>query len=382
MTERVSPLHPVHEAAGASFTDFAGWQMPVRYQSDLDEHHAVRQSAGIFDISHMAEIRVTGPAAAEMLDYALCGRLSATTIGQAKYSMLLSERGTVLDDLVVYRLGEADFLVVANAGNHAVVRDALTERATDFDAVVTDESAETALIAVQGPRAIEVLSGIAELILETSFDELGYYRTTPARFADTDVLIARTGYTGEDGVEVYLPNARAIEFWNAVLAAGESLGAGVVSPAGLAARDTLRLEAGMPLYGHELSADIVPAQLGMAKIVVLGKPGDFVGKAATEAGEHPDRRILLGLRADGRRAARAGAEVFAPGADADAAPIGVVTSGVLSPTLGYPIALALVEPDALESVAAGQAVSVDIRGRRHDFSITELPFTSRKKPSA
>ncbi|MEB4613855.1 glycine cleavage system aminomethyltransferase GcvT, partial [Leucobacter sp. M11] len=328
MTERVSPLHAVHEAAGATFTDFAGWQMPVRYASDLDEHHAVRRSAGIFDISHMAEIRVSGTEAAAMLDYALCGRLSATTIGQAKYSMLLSERGTVLDDLVVYRLAEDAFLVVANAGNHDVVLAELTARAEGFAVDVADESAETALIAVQGPRAVEVLSTLAELEPETPFAELGYYRATPASYAGTPVLIARTGYTGEDGVEVYLPGAEAVSFWTAILAAGDALGAGTVVPAGLAARDTLRLEAGMPLYGHELSAEIVPAQLGMAKIVVLGKAGDFVGRAATEAGEHPDRRILVGLRAEGRRAARAGAALFAPGDPENAEPIGVVTSGV------------------------------------------------------
>jgi aminomethyltransferase len=387
---RLSPLHDAHVAAGASFTDFAGWEMPVRYTSDLAEHHAVRTGAGLFDLSHMAEIVVLGPQAAEALDHALAGRLSALALGQAKYSLLLNEQGGILDDLVVYRTGEDRFLVVANAANRHTVADALIERAAAFDVQVFDESDDVALIALQGPRALEILQNLDGLGLESGADlpeqreepevadalaGLKYYRSLAGTYLDHPVLVARTGYTGEDGFELYASPDDAPTLWNALLETGA--GAGLV-PAGLASRDTLRLEAGMPLYGHELGTDTLPVQAGLGRVVVLDKPGDFVGRAAVEKGPAADARVLVGLAGSGRRAARAGYGVYPSGItdSGDAEPIGEITSGALSPTLEHPIALAYVAPGLSEP---GTGLEVDVRGTRLPFTVVALPFYRRKK---
>ncbi len=368
--ERRSPLDAVHRAAGASFTDFAGWQMPVRYSSDLAEHHAVREAAGLFDLSHMAEILVLGPDAASALDHALAGRISAVEEGQAKYSLLLAEDGGIVDDLVVYRTGADRFLVVANAGNRDAAVAALRERAAGFDCVVDDESDDIALIALQGPRAEEILRGVDGFDIP-GLDGLRYYRAVTGDFRGHEVLVARTGYTGEDGFEFYLDPDAAPALWEALAETGA--GAGLV-PCGLASRDTLRLEAGMPLYGHELTRVTLPQQVGLGRLPVLGKPGGFVGEAAVADGPAPDAPVLVGLAAEGRRAGRAGYAVFADESDPDAA--GEVTSGALSPTLGHPIAMALVRP-SLASV--GTTVLIDVRGTRIPATVVALPFYSRKK---
>ncbi|MFB2556576.1 glycine cleavage system aminomethyltransferase GcvT [Herbiconiux liangxiaofengii] len=366
---RFSPLDAVHRAAGASFTDFAGWQMPVRYSSDLAEHHAVRGAAGLFDLSHMAEFAVSGPDAARYLDEALAGLLSATTVGQAKYSLLLAETGGVIDDVVVYRLGEQEFLVVANASNRVPVAEALAARVGDFAVEVADRSDAFALIAVQGPRSREILEQTGGL--ETpGIDELRYYRSASARFHGEPMLLARTGYTGEDGFELYVSPEHAEALWVALTAAGEPLG---LVPAGLASRDTLRLEAGMPLYGHELSLEVLPEQAGLGRVAALGKKS-FVGRDALVAGAGDEAPVLVGLMAEGRRAARAGYELFAD--ERSTEPIGLVTSGALSPTLGHPIALAYLDP---RFAAPGTEVSVDIRGKRLAFTTTTLPFYRRTK---
>ena len=378
-TERRSPLDAVHRAAGASFTDFAGWQMPVRYSSDLAEHHAVRTAAGIFDLSHMGEIVLIGPESSAALDYALAGKLSAIDIGQAKYSLLLAEDGGIIDDLVVYRTGEDRYMVVANASNAAVVADELRSRAAGFDAVVEDESGDIALVALQGPDALEVLQQTPGFGIQgagndsedfvTALAALKYYRAIPAEFDGEPVLVARTGYTGEDGFELYVAPERAARIWDAL----RETGGPRVVPAGLASRDTLRLEAGMPLYGHELGRDILPVQAGLGRVVALSKEGDFVGRAAIEAGPAADAPVLVGLAAEGRRAARAGYEVY-DGDGADAARVGVVTSGALSPTLGHPVAMAFVAPDAADP---GHALYVDVRGTRVPASVVKLPFYKR-----
>ncbi len=268
MTDRLSPLHPIHVDAGASFTDFAGWQMPVRYSSDLAEHHAVRTAAGIFDISHMAELSVTGPQAAAFLDYALAANVSAIALSKAKYTMILDESGGIIDDLIVYQNAPGEYLVVANAGNREVVVSALAERIEGFDAALTDGTEAIALIAVQGPRAraileaTEGLDSAPEWAMGHTLDELPYYACMGMRFHDKSVLVARTGYTGEDGFELFVGVADAASLWAALLTAGEPLG---LIPCGLAARDTLRLEAGMPLYGHELGLDTLPVQAGLGR---------------------------------------------------------------------------------------------------------------------
>ena len=374
VTERFSPLHQLHVEAGASFTDFAGWQMPVRYTSDLDEHHAVREHAGIFDISHMAEIEIGGPDAAAFCDYAMAAQLSAIDNWQAKYTLLLTDAGGVIDDLIVYRRAEDRFLIIANAGNREAVVDALRARIGSFRATLSDVSDEMSLIAVQGPAARLVLQLTAELEIEggdAALSGLGYYRFTPATFANTELLVARTGYTGEDGFELYIANGAAAALWRALVEAGAEHG---LVHAGLAARDTLRLEAGMPLYGHELGLDTMPHQVRLERTVALGKPGDFVGRAAIESYDASAKRILVGLVADGRRAARADYELFAD--DTSDVVIGRVTSGVLSPTLGHPIAMAFVDPEFAE---IGTTISADIRGKRLEYTVTKLPFYTRTK---
>ena len=375
-TLRYSPLHAVHEALGASFTDFAGWMMPVRYDSDLAEHHAVRTAAGIFDISHMAEIAVTGDDAAAFLDFALAGKLSAINIGQAKYSLLLNEAGGIIDDLVIYRTGEQRFVVVANAGNRFEALNALTHRTTGFQVEVKDESDATALIAVQGPQALEILQHTVGLELsaeaaerpEPTLAQLKYYWSLPASFLGNPMLIGRTGYTGEDGFELYVDVQHAAVLWNSIMAAGESRG---LVPTGLACRDTLRLEAGMPLYGHELDLTTQPPQAGLGKVVALSKEGDFVGRTSIEAGLPAGAPLLVGLVGEGKRAARADYDIVSGGTK-----IGTITSGALSPTLGYPIAMGYVDA---EYAATGTVVEVDIRGTLLPFTVTALPFYSRKK---
>lgn len=372
-----SPLHQVHADAGASFTDFAGWQMPVRYTSDLAEHHAVRTTAGLFDLSHMAEILVTGPDAAAFLDYALAGKLSGIELWQAKYSLLLTEAGGIIDDLVVYRLAETEFLVVANAGNRLDAASALADRSAGFDVTVADRSDEYALVAVQGPASRAILEATAGITdLGAPLDSLKYYRATAGFFTGRPILVARTGYTGEDGFELYLPTDSAPALWAALTAAGAAHG---LVPAGLASRDTLRLEAGMPLYGHELGRETFPAQAGLGRVVNLGKESDFVGRTASERGPRPDAPVLVALTGAGKRAARAGYDLYPTvpeRPEGSAASIGRITSGALSPTLGHPIALGYVHPHHAEP---GTELQVDIRGTRVPFTVTTLPFYRRKK---
>jgi aminomethyltransferase len=365
--DRKSPLYELHAAAGASFTDFAGWQMPVSYGSDLAEHHAVRTAAGLFDISHMAEITVAGAGAAAVLDFALAGRISAVPLLKAKYSLILAEHGGIIDDLIVYHTGETEFLVVANAANREAVVAALEERASGFDVEVTDISDFIALIAVQGPRS----RAIVEATLDIDLAETAYYACAEATFAGESLLVARTGYTGEDGFELYVDRADAAELWSLLLDTGRPLG---LVPAGLASRDTLRLEAGMPLYGHELGLDTLPGQAGLGRVPVMSK--EFVGREALDAAP-PPRRVLVGLTTEGKRAARAGYKVFVAqpdGVEPQALEVGVVTSGALSPTLGFPIAMAYVDADVIET---STPLTVDVRGSRIPASVVPLPFYKR-----
>lgn len=363
-----TPLLDEHRRCGATFTDFAGWQMPLRYSSDLDEHHAVRKAAGLFDLSHMGEIRVTSAQAADALDYALVGHISRIDQGRAKYTLLCTAAGGVIDDLVVYRLAGDDFLIVANASNVAVVHAELVRRAAVFDVDITDQSAHTAMIALQGPSAVSVLSGLLAEGDRAVLSSLRYYAYSPARVAGVEVLLARTGYTGEDGFELYIDNPVAPQLWRQLLEATRSVG-GV--PAGLAARDTLRLEAGMALYGHELTGVTNPFEAGLGRVIGFGKT--FVGAQALQEISHgePVRR-LVGLVGAGRRAARAGYPIL-HGAE----PVGQVTSGALSPTLGHPIALGYVRTDLAEP---GTELAVDVRGIQVAFTVTTPPFYKRPRP--
>jgi aminomethyltransferase len=353
-----TPLYEEHRSLDASFTGFGGWEMPVRYGSDLDEHHAVRTSAGIFDISHMSEFSIIGKDAASFLDYAVVTQVSKLAVGRAKYTMLCREDGGVIDDLIVYRVHEVDFLIIANAANRVAVQGALEQRARNFDVAVTDNSDSTALIAIQGPSAASVLQKLCSIDLSP----LRYYSVASAEISGRTALLARTGYTGEDGFEVLVQNPDAVTIWRELLATGG------VKPCGLAARDTLRLEAGMPLYGHELSLQTTPFSASLGRIVNLDR-NEFVGKSALLAETRGPR--LYALRGDGRRAARAGYQVFFQGSDS---PLGEITSGVLSPTLGYPIGFAYLSAE----VETGTELEVDVRGTRVGYEVVKTPFYRRE----
>ncbi|SDB92666.1 aminomethyltransferase [Raineyella antarctica] len=373
MAQKFTALHAEHERLGASFTDFGGWQMPLKYKSELAEHRAVREAAGLFDLSHMGEVRVTGPQAGAYLDYALVGKLSAIAVGKAKYSLICQPDGGIIDDLIVYRLGDEDYMVVPNAGNAPTVVAELTERAAGFDVSVEDVSGQTSLVAVQGPRAAEIMRKLLSAEDGDLVTGLKYYSATRATVTGHDALVARTGYTGEDGFELFVANEDAAAVWAAAEAAGEEYG---MIPCGLACRDSLRLEAGMPLYGNELSRDGSPYEAGLGGVVALSKEGDFVGRAALQqkkdagVGTTTGQR-LVGLKGLGRRAARSHYPVLSEGTQ-----IGEVTSGQPSPTLGHPIALAYVAVGCSEP---GTQLDVDLRGKPEAFEVVALPFYKRQK---
>ncbi|MFE9041545.1 glycine cleavage system aminomethyltransferase GcvT [Streptomyces sp. NPDC012421] len=373
-TPRLTALDALHRSLGATMTDFAGWDMPLRYGSERDEHNAVRTRAGLFDLSHMGEITVTGPQAAELLDYALVGNISTIGVGRARYTMICQEDGGILDDLIVYRLGETEagsspYMVVANASNAQIVLDALVARSGGFDAEVRDDRDAYALIAVQGPES----PGILKQLTDADLDGLKYYAGLPGTVAGVPALIARTGYTGEDGFELFLKPEHAEGVWTALTEAGAGVG---LIPCGLSCRDTLRLEAGMPLYGHELTTSLTPFDAGLGRVVKFEKPGDFVGRkaleAAAERAETAPPRKLVGLIAEGRRVPRAGMAVVAGGEV-----IGEITSGAPSPTLGEPIAMAYV--DAAHATPGTEGVGVDIRGTHEPYKVVALPFYKRQK---
>ncbi|ARZ67756.1 glycine cleavage system aminomethyltransferase GcvT [Streptomyces sp. HU2014] len=369
---RRTALDALHRTLGATMTDFAGWDMPLRYGSERDEHVAVRTRAGLFDLSHMGEITLTGPQAGQALDFALVGNLSALAVGRARYTMICEAGGGILDDLIVYRLAEQEYMVVANASNAQVVLDALTERAAGFETEVRDDRENYALLAVQGPEA----PGILKSLTDADLDGLKYYAGLPGTVAGVPALIARTGYTGEDGFELFVAPGDAERLWRALTDAGTDAG---LVPCGLSCRDTLRLEAGMPLYGHELTTATTPFDAGLGRVVKFDKTtndGDFTGRealtaAAERAATNPPRK-LVGLIAEGRRVPRAGFSVVA-----DGAVVGEVTSGAPSPTLGKPIAIAYV--DAAHAAPGTKGVSVDIRGSHEPYEVVALPFYKRER---
>ncbi len=362
-TAHATPLADRHVALGARMIDFAGWLMPVQYTSILDEHRAVRERVGLFDLSHMGEFMVDGPTAGEALAAALVSDPPALAVGRAHYSMICAPDGGILDDLIVYRLADDRFMVVANAGNADVVSDALAERIAGTRAVIDDQSLATGLVALQGPRSVDVLTPLTDLDL----DGLRYYGIAEGDVAGIPALVARTGYTGEDGFEVFVANHHCGQLWDALLDGVRQAG-GV--PVGLGARDTLRLEAGMPLYGNELDRTTTPFEAGLGRVVKLGKTGQFIGRAALEKldADGPRRR-LVGLLVEGRGIARHGYPVHV-----GERRTGVVTSGTQSPTLGVPIAMAYVAPSDAEP---GTLVEVEVRDARVPARVVPLPFYRR-----
>ncbi len=353
-----------HRQLNARMIPFAGWEMPVQYAGLVEEHKAVRSTAGLFDLSHMGELWVTGPDAGTALDYALVTAPGKLAVGRAHYSMIAAPDGGVIDDLIVYRLGEERFLVVANASNADAVAAALRERLAGFDARLDDASMRTSLIAIQGPRAAAILQPFVAVDLA----QLKYYAGVETTACGVPALLARTGYTGEDGFELFVAWDDGVTVWDTLLAAGADRG---LVPVGLGARDTLRLEAGMPLYGQELDRDTTPFEANLGRVVKLDKPADFVGKAPLAAARDTPAKALVGLRITGRGIARTGYPVYLPAAGE---PCGVVTSGTASPTLGVPIAMAYVPVDR---TAPGTAFEVGIRHQRAAAEVVPLPFYRR-----
>ena len=357
-----TPLADRHAALGARMVEFAGWMMPLQYTGILEEHRAVRSRAGLFDLSHMGEIFVEGPEAADGLGLALTSNPGALKVGRAQYSMICFPDGGILDDLIVYRLADQRFMIVANASNSAAVSDALTARLAGLKLVLDDRSLATALVAIQGPRAAPIIGPLTDVDLTA----LRYYAIAEGTVAGVPALVARTGYTGEDGFEVFVEIGAGALVWDALMAAGKAEG---IVPVGLGARDTLRLEAGMPLYGNELGPDSTPFEAGLGRVVAFTKEGDFVGRAALAKAADEPRKRLVGLAVRGRGIARHGYEVFRGDRRT-----GIVTSGTLSPTLGDPIAMAYVAPSDAEP---GTILEVAIRDQRVPAEVVALPFYKR-----
>jgi len=364
-----TPLYDEHIAAGGRMVEFAGYELPVQYSSLAEEHTAVRTRAGLFDVSHMGEIFVSGPGAFDFVQMVSCNDHSAMTVGRAQYTGLMTPEATFVDDVLVHKMADDEFLLVVNAANRAKDAAYLMELAADRDDVeIRDESDQWAQMAIQGPLAQEIL----QPLVDTDLSELKYYRFTFAEVSCHRALVARTGYTGEDGFEVYTSNEAAPEVWRAILAEGRPKG---LLPAGLGARDTLRFEAGMSLYGNDIDDTTTPLEAGLGWIVKLKNKGDFIGRDILERQkEEGIDRKLVGFEMVDRGIARHGYPVYL--AEGDAEPVGHVTSGTQSPTLGKALGMAYLPIAACEE---GAGFFVEIRSRRVAARVVSLPFYSRRK---
>ncbi len=359
--EKRTPLYEAHVAAGGKIVPFAGYQLPVQYGTGvIREHKAVREAAGLFDVSHMGEVLCEGPDALANLNALLTNSFDDMADGRARYSPMCNERGGCVDDLIVYKRADERYFIVVNAANKDKDFAWMCEHAFG-DVEFTDVSDEYAQIALQGPRAIEIL---AKLTSAESIPTKYYTAVFDAEVAGMPCIVSKTGYTGEDGVEIYLAPEHAVAMWDALLAAGSEEG---LIPCGLGARDTLRMEAAMPLYGHEMDDDVTPLEAGLGFAVKMSKP-DFIGKAALEAAGEPTRQ-RVGLQVSGRGIIREHQDVFA-----GETLVGHTTSGTHCPHLGRAVGMALI---AAEHAEVGTPLWVDVRGRRVDVEVTPLPFYKR-----
>jgi aminomethyltransferase len=356
-----TPLYAAHLRHGARMVEFAGWDMPVQYAGLIEEHEAVRNAVGLFDVSHMGEVVFRGPRALASLQAIFTNDLSKVADGQAQYGCLCRDSGGIVDDVVVYRRSAEDLLVCVNAANRA--KDFEWLKAHADGAEVRNESDDWAQVALQGPRAQAVLRKLTD----ANLDALRTYRHAPGTVAGIPCLVARTGYTGEDGFELFCPSAQAEKLWDALMVAGQPEG---IQPAGLGCRDTLRLEMAYRLYGSDMDDDTTPLEAGLAWVVKLDK-GDFIGRAALQRQKEQGlTRKLVGFQLTEPGIARHGHPVVR-----DGTPVGVVTSGTRSPTLKTSIGLAYVPP-AL--AAEGSALAVEIRGKPVAAVVVKTPFLSRK----
>src|SRR5271166_3756542 len=355
-------LFDLHQRLGARMTVFGGFEMPVSYSGIIEEHLAVRNSAGIFDLSHMGEFEISGPHALATLERAFTNSAARLKQGHAQYTIMCAEDGGTLDDLIVYRLGPERYMLCVNASNIETDREWIAEL-NGGRAKFEDVSDATALIAVQGPVAVAILATLADFPIA----DVPRFGVADGRVAGITCLAARTGYTGEDGFELFVDNAGARQLFEAILDAGASADA---KPVGLGARDTLRLEAGLPLYGHELDRNSSPLEAGLATFVKLGRP--FIGAAALAAQrERGLKKTLVGLQTDdGRMVARQGYRVFRDGDEA-----GMVTSGTFAPSIQRPIAMAYLALAGTENPpAVGESIGVEIRDRKTRATIVRRPF--------
>ena len=363
VTRKRTPLHAIHRELGAKLVDFAGWEMPVEYGGVVEEHLAVRQAAGLFDVSHMGEFTLEGGGAAEALERLTPNDVSKLKVGQAHYSALLTDAGTFVDDLLVYRLDESSYLTVVNASN--IDKDfEWMETRRRGQGTLRNRSEDFALLALQGPRSQDILAPLASVELPP----LAYYHFVEAKLAGERTLLSRTGYTGEDGFEIFVAPDRAETLWRALLDAGTPMG---LKPAGLAARDTLRLEARMALYGNDIDDAHTPLEAGLGWIVKLDK-GDFVGRAALVAQREAGvKQKLVGFEMVDKGIARHGYPVLVGGKE-----VGPVTSGTYAPYLKKTIGLTYLP---VEAAAVGSDIEIVIRGRQARARVVPTPFYKREK---
>jgi aminomethyltransferase len=363
---RKTALNAAHRRLGARMVEFGGWDMPVEYSGIVPEHLAVRTRVGLFDVSHMGEVEVRGPGALALLQSVTCNDVSRLRIGQAQYSALMNERGGMVDDLLVHRTGEQDYFLCVNASRQDADYDWIAghNKPASADAAVRNASQEYSQLAVQGPRSLAVLQPLASVELAP----LKYYWFTRGKVCGTDSLIARTGYTGEDGFEIYFPVSESERIWNAILEAGKSEG---IVPCGLGARNTLRLEAGMLLYGHDMDEDVTPLEVNLRWLVKLDK-GPFLGSdVLARQAEQGVPRSLAAFELRDRGIARDDAPVLVGDQ-----PVGKVTSGSYAPFLKRSIGFALLPS---EHAAVGKRISIDIRGTRAAAEIVPAPIYRRSK---
>lgn len=358
-----TPLNEAHRALGAKMVDFGGWEMPVQYKGIIEEHKAVRTKAGLFDVSHMGEIRVKGPDALKLVQKLITNDASKLAVGQIQYAIFCLPSGGTVDDLLVYKEADDNYLLVVNASNTDKDYAWVLEHKGDLNVEITNESPETAQIAIQGPKALEIL----QKLTDTDLAAIKNYWFTYGKVDGVDCLISRTGYTGEDGFEIYFAPEEAVRLWNKLLEAGGD----DIMPCGLGARDTLRFEAKMPLYGHELGEDITPLEAGLGRFVALDKEEDFIGKEALKAQKAAGiPRKIVGFEMIERGVARSNYPV-----KKDGRKIGYVTTGSYSPTFDKNLGLAIVDSQAVD---IGSTIAVEIRNKDVKAQVVKTPFYKRE----
>ncbi len=360
MSLKHTPLYQAHVDLGARMVDFNGWEMPVQYQGILAEHQAVRQGCGIFDVSHMGRVAVSGAGSTAFLDRLYTNDFASLRPGRARYTLMCNDQGTILDDQVLFRRGTEDWLVIPNAGTFEKTLEHYKAHRAAFPRItVTPTQERTAMMAVQGPKARETVAQMTDMDVWA----IGRFGHTEGKVGGVTATISRTGYTGEDGFELIVPAEKATDLWRKLIEAG-------ATPCGLGARDTLRLEAGLPLYGHEIDETTNPIEAGLDRFVKLSK--DFIGAEALRRVEEtgPTRR-LAGFKVDGRGIPRAHQDILR-----DDTVVGHVTSGTFSPTLQIGIGMGYVPPN----FENGTAIVIDIRGKNAEAHVVPLPFYKSAKP--